>query len=370
MWQNRIVGAGTENPKKLTPNPKNWRKHPKNQAQALEGALEEIGWLQDIIINQRTGRLIDGHLRVELAIRNKEKSVPVKYVDLSEEEEEKALITLDPITSMAEADKDILNSLIESCKTDNEKIKALLQEIAEKEKLSFGKRQIEEDDYELPVEIETDIKRGDILQLGRHRIMCGDSTSIEDVEQLIAEDKISMVFTDPPYDLPTNQLEIIFKIADKFSNLQFWMGSDKQQIYLCNCFFNKFTHFFIHDYKIGTLISNSQPMQRHNLISKFGNRKTNNLKDAFSTIIEVATMRNNSDEHKRFKMGKRIQLPLAFIEHYSNKNDIILDLFGGAGSTLLACEQSNRQARIMELSPGYCQIIKDKYEKFIGAASV
>lgn len=128
-WQNRIVGAGTEDPEKLVPHPKNWRKHPKGQAQALEGAIEEIGWIQDIIINQRTGRMIDGHLRAELAVKNKERTVPVKYVDLSEEEEEKALLTLDPISMMAEADKDRLADLLQTVTSDNEKVNQLLEDI-------------------------------------------------------------------------------------------------------------------------------------------------------------------------------------------------------------------------------------------------
>jgi len=101
----------------------------------MGGVLDDIGWIQDVIVNERTGRLIDGHLRVELAIKRGEKTVPVKYVDLSEEEEERALATFDPITSMAETDRELLNSLVERCRTDNEQVVGLLQDIAEKEDL-------------------------------------------------------------------------------------------------------------------------------------------------------------------------------------------------------------------------------------------
>jgi len=365
MWKNRIIGTGTADPVDLIPNPKNWRKHPREQESALEGVIEEIGWIQDIIINQRTGRMIDGHLRAELAIKNKEKSVPVKYVDLSEEEEAKALLTLDPITAMAEADKEKLAELLQTVTSDNEDVKKLLDGIGKEYKIQTKKA--EEDDYEPPEEIETDIVRGDIFQLGRHRVMCGDSTCLEDVERVMDGKKADMVFTDPPYDMPNELLEKAFMITENFSDLQFWMGADKQQIYLCNKFNEKFTHFFVHDFKMGTLISNNQPMQRHNLISKFGNKKCNNLKDAFCTVIQVATTRNNSKEHKLFRMGKRVELPATFIEHYTQQNDIVLDVFGGAGSTLIACEQLGRQARIIEIIPEYCQIIKDRYEKYIGS---
>ena len=135
-WESRIIGHGVMDPHELIPNPKNWRTHPKLQEKALEGALEDIGWIQDVIVNERTGKLLDGHLRVELAKKRGEHKIPVVMVDLSEEEEELALITLDPITAMAEADKDMLNDLIERCKTDNQKVKDLLQNIAEKEKLN------------------------------------------------------------------------------------------------------------------------------------------------------------------------------------------------------------------------------------------
>ena len=103
-WKNRIISSGMVDPTTLNPNELNWRKHPDRQAKALSGTLDTLGWISDIIVNQQTGRMIDGHLRVELAIKNKEKEVPVKYVDLSPEEEELALLTLDPIGAMAEAD--------------------------------------------------------------------------------------------------------------------------------------------------------------------------------------------------------------------------------------------------------------------------
>ncbi|MFA5693595.1 MAG: ParB N-terminal domain-containing protein, partial [Acholeplasmataceae bacterium] len=94
-WESRIIGHGEMDPHELIPNPKNWRTHPKLQEKALEGALEDIGWIQDVIVNERTGKLLDGHLRVELAKKRGEHKIPVVMVDLSEEEEELALITLD-----------------------------------------------------------------------------------------------------------------------------------------------------------------------------------------------------------------------------------------------------------------------------------
>jgi len=110
-WRNRIVGHGEEDPTQLLANPKNWRIHPKAQQDALAGVLAEVGWVQDVIINQRTGFVVDGHARVAMAISAGER-VPVVYVDLSEEEEAVILATFDPISAMAAKDEEIFEELV------------------------------------------------------------------------------------------------------------------------------------------------------------------------------------------------------------------------------------------------------------------
>src|SRR5688572_27021845 len=79
-WTNRIVGEGTEDPAALVANPSNWRLHPKGQQQAVAAVLGRVGWVQRCIVNRRTGHLVDGHLRVELALERGEPEVPVLYV--------------------------------------------------------------------------------------------------------------------------------------------------------------------------------------------------------------------------------------------------------------------------------------------------
>lgn len=111
-WRNRIVGHGEEAPDQLLANALNWRIHPKAQQEALSGVLDEVGWVQDIIVNQRTGNVVDGHLRASLAIGRGEKSVPVVYVDLSEAEERLILATIDPLAGMAVTDTEQLASLL------------------------------------------------------------------------------------------------------------------------------------------------------------------------------------------------------------------------------------------------------------------
>ncbi len=129
-WKNRIIETAEMKVSDLKANPKNWRKHPTAQQNALAGVLDEVGWVTQVIWNRRTGHLIDGHLRVELAAKRKEKTVPVNVVDLSEEEEAMILATFDPISAMAEADKQMLAGLMESIATENEQVSALLNSIA------------------------------------------------------------------------------------------------------------------------------------------------------------------------------------------------------------------------------------------------
>lgn len=111
-WQNRIVGHGTEHAAQLLANPNNWRIHPKAQQDQLKGVLAEIGWVQSVIVNQRTGFVVDGHARVALAIsKSEDELVPVAYVDLSPEEEAAVLATFDPLSAMAVKDEAAFESL-------------------------------------------------------------------------------------------------------------------------------------------------------------------------------------------------------------------------------------------------------------------
>ena len=129
-WRNRIVGTGEEAPDQLLANPANWRIHPKAQQDALGDALDDIGWIQQVVVNRQSGHLIDGHLRVSLALRNNEPTVPVLYVDLDEREEALALATLDPIAAMAAADKAKLDALLREVDTGSAALQEMLAGLA------------------------------------------------------------------------------------------------------------------------------------------------------------------------------------------------------------------------------------------------
>ena len=128
---NRIIGHGEEAVDQLLANPLNFRLHPDNQQQALAGAIDDIGFIRSVTVNQRTGRVVDGHLRVTLAARSGVETLPAEYVDLDEAEEAQALLSLDPIAAMAASDKAKLDELMRAVQSDDERVQAMISEIAE-----------------------------------------------------------------------------------------------------------------------------------------------------------------------------------------------------------------------------------------------
>lgn len=130
QYQNRIVRSGVADPEELLANPNNWRVHPGYQQDALDTVLSDVGFVQSVVVNERTGHLVDGHLRVMLALRKGQKAVPVNYVDLSPAEEAAILATLDPISAMAVTDKAQLADLIDAIGGNmSEKMEDLLSQM-------------------------------------------------------------------------------------------------------------------------------------------------------------------------------------------------------------------------------------------------
>jgi hypothetical protein len=143
-WQNRVVRMEEREPQTLVPNPENWRLHPSLQHRAMTGALDELGWVAPITMNERTGRLVDGHLRLELAMARGVKKVPVLVVDLSEEEERLALATLDPLGDMAERDEAALEALMQSVMVSDAELASALEYVAaDDEAMSAAERREE-----------------------------------------------------------------------------------------------------------------------------------------------------------------------------------------------------------------------------------
>ncbi len=129
-WRNRIVGHADVPPADLVPNPRNWRSHPPEQQRALAGALAEVGWVAEVLVNRTTGNVVDGHLRIELALARDEPTVPVTYVELTEDEERLVLASLDPLAAMATAEQEQLAALLAGLEPADAALGALLEDLA------------------------------------------------------------------------------------------------------------------------------------------------------------------------------------------------------------------------------------------------
>ena len=160
----------------LHPNPKNWRSHPKEQRSALQGILAEVGYADALIareLEDGTLELIDGHLRAETT---PDQVVPVLVLDVTQEEAEKLLVTLDPLAGMATADSEKLRDLLVSVEVDTPALKEMLQELGAKFHAVPELSNIVEDAAPLPADAAI-TKPGDLWMLGDHRLLCGDSSS-------------------------------------------------------------------------------------------------------------------------------------------------------------------------------------------------
>jgi DNA modification methylase len=203
-WRNRITGHGEIDPRELMANPSNWRTHPADQQHALTGALSEVGWVAGVLVNRTTGHLVDGHLRVELAIARGEPSIPVAYVELTPEEEDLVLASLDPIGAMASVERAALAELLARTETADADLQALLTELADRN----GIRSLLADPDELPELAEPDdvyVRSGDLWALGDHRLLCGDATDPDIVGRLLGDGAPRLLVTDPPYGVSLDQ---------------------------------------------------------------------------------------------------------------------------------------------------------------------
>ena len=196
-------------PDELADNPNNWRQHPEAQGTGLEAVISEVGWAGALLYNEATGRLIDGHARkklpADLAVDGK---IPVLVGKWTEDQERLILATLDPLGAMAEADADALAGLMRGLDFEDGSVADLLGRIAE-DTGADAILNLPGDDDPAPVPSNKEeaaalvakwgTALGQVWTIGRHRLMCGDSTSAEDVAALLDGAKPLLMTTDPPY---------------------------------------------------------------------------------------------------------------------------------------------------------------------------
>ncbi len=420
-WQDRIIGQGKENPEQLLANPQNWRIHPKHQQEALKGALEQIGWIQQVIVNQRTGHLVDGHLRVELSMREGEREVPVVYVDLSEDEEKLALATIDPLSAMAETDQGMLDRLVEGLEVDSDGLNLLLDSLVSKDLMDEEEDGQTDDDACPDIDSNPITCPGDLWFLGTHRLMCGDGTDQQHVERLVDGQQVDMVWTDPPYNV-----DYVGKTADALKIQNDKMGDNQFADFLTDLFsaayqwtkagspiyvahadtegvnfrnsliasgflFKQCLVWVKHTFALGRQDYNWQhepilygwkPGHAHKWYGEFNKSTAIDDQPDFKTMEKASLVNYCRELHNQLNTSviredkpsrssehptmKPVRLITHMLRNSSTRHDRVLDLCGGSGSTLIACEKLKRQARVMEIDPAYCDVIIKRWQEFTG----
>ena len=247
--------------------------------------------------------------------------------------------------------------------------------------------EVKEDDFDPDAHYETKVKRGEVWLLGNHRLMCGDSTSAEDVARLMNGERADLCFTDPPYGMKYTRH--IPKDEQRFDMLK----NDDTILDFFPCV-QQFSDGFVFVCTTFKVLNQWLPLfckylDLSNMIIWYkGGGGLGDLRTTFAVDYEVILV--SSRKHEIF--GKRIgsvwecgrdngsdydhptQKPVALsgmaIDHTTKDGGIVLDLFGGSGSTLIACEQLNRKCRMMELDPHYCTVIIARWEKLTGQKAV
>lgn len=197
MARDRIKSLRRVRAGDLRPNPKNWRTHPQAQHEALRGVLAEVGYA-DAVLAREIGdgalMLIDGHLRADV---DPDAKIPVLVLDVTEEEADKLLATLDPLAAMATVDAARLGELLGTVKTDSDALQSMLQGLIPEAAAADDGTVVQDEVPEPPTNPVA--KAGDLWILGDHRILCGDSTDAKNAKRVLGGRKPFIMVTDPPY---------------------------------------------------------------------------------------------------------------------------------------------------------------------------
>jgi len=224
--RNRIVETRTVLGRDLVPNPKNWRRHPKVQADALKALLREIGnaaTLSAVELPDKRLMLLDGHLRAAIM---PDQEVTVSVLDLNEEEADKLLLTFDPLAAMATADSQRLNELLETVRSDDPAVLALLDGIRAREGLLLQELnglgdpepQIDQADQ---LRSKYGTASGQLWHVGPHRIVCGDSRDPQTVRRLWdASQKFRAIWCDPPWGIDYAAKNELLNRSDRGNRIQ------------------------------------------------------------------------------------------------------------------------------------------------------
>lgn len=368
-----------------------YENNPRNNDEAVKyvaNSIKEFGFKNPIIID-KDNVVVAGHTRLKAAKNLGIKKVPViRADDLTQEQIKAFRIADNKVSEIATWDLDKLNIELQDIDLDMCDFGFDDFEIGS---LDLGSSQGIIEDEVPEVEEEPKSKYRDIYQLGNHRLMCGDSTKIEDVEKLMNSVKADMVFTDPPYgmNLDTDYSKMKGN-GRKGKTYPKVMGDNEDfKDSLIDTVFNNFNYcdeiflwgvdyYFdlIPNFKEGNLIVWDKTLQANGdagynsefeLLWTKRQHKKEVIHFNWFRYFGLSAQDVKTREHPT---QKPLQVITPFIEKYSKENDLIVDIYGGSGSTLIACEQLNRKCYMMELDPHYVDVIIKRWEQFTGKEAV
>lgn len=380
---------------KLIPYVNNARTHSAEQVMKLRSSLREFGFINPVIID-REFNVIAGHGRILAAKEEGILEVPCVFVDYLTEAQKKAYILADNRMAMdAGWDEELLRIEIEALQSEDFDIGLTGFDESEIADL-FGSDDtsgVKDDDYDLSAALEKAafVKRGDIWTVGRHRLMCGDATSSEDVAALMDGKKANLIITDPPYN-------VAFESSNGLSIKNDKMENDKFYEFLLSAFKNMAVHlekggsaYVFHAdteglnfrkafmdagfhlsgcciwVKNSLVLGRSDYQWQHEpvLYGFLQNGKHYWSKNAGRSQTTVWNF-DKPKKNKNHPTSKPLDLLAYPIGNSSQENAIVIDTFGGSGSTLMTCEQTNRVCHTMELDEKYASVILRRYVEDTG----
>ena len=358
----------------------------------LKKSLEEFGYVEPVIWNRTTGNVVGGHQRLKVLLSMGMTEIDCVVVELSEEKEKALNVALNKISG--DWDKNKLALLIADLQGADFDVSLTGFDPAEiddlfKDTLKDG---IKDDEFDVEAELAkpTKTKPGDIWLLGRHKLICGDTTNPDTLKTLMGEEKANLVVTDPPYNVnyegsagkiknDNMDNENFYKfLFDAFVNTESVMADDSS-IYVFHAdteglnFRKAFSDagFYLSGtciWKKQSLVLGRSPYQWQHEPVLFGWKKKGRHQwytgRKESTIWEFDKPKKNGD-HPTMKPIPLLAYP---IMNSSLTNSIVLDPFGGSGSTLIACEQTDRICRTVELDEKFCDVIVSRYIELVGSS--
>ena len=373
----------------LIPYINNSRTHSEEQINQIVASINEFGFTNPLLIDEKDN-IIAGHGRLLASKKLKMEEVPCIILSGLTEAQKKAYIIADNKMALnAGWDDELLKLELENLKELDFDLELTgfnvdeLDDIFQVEE----EQEIVEDDFDIEPPEEPKAKLGDIYQLGNNRLMCGDSTKEEDVAKLMNGVKADMVFTDPPYGYEyqsnmrtkTEKFDVIENDDKKLDFMPIVKKFNNGFVFVCTTWkvLKEWLEIFTKYYDLSNMI-----------IWDKGGGGIGDLKHTFLTDYEIILCSNNNQEITGKRIGsvwniskdnandyvhatqKPVEVSATAIQNTTNENDNILDLFGGSGSTLIACEQLNRKCYMMELDPHYIDVIIQRWENFTGEKAV